>query len=304
MTRGPDTSAVPAGFAERDVAVEATTLHVATGGSGPPVLLLHGYPETHRMWDRVAVQLAQRYTVIAPDLRGYGDSGKPTAGSDHAEYGKRAMAADQVQLMDALGFERFAVAGHDRGGRVAHRLCLDHPERVSRAAVLDIVPTLHMFEQVDMAFAMTYFHWFFLAQAPDLPEHMIGADAEGWLRGALGRWSAAGAEGSAFAPEAVAEYVRCFAEPAAITASCEDYRAGTTIDLQHDRASRAAGQRVVVPLVALYGARGFVGRQYDVESVWREYADDVTAVGVDCGHFIPEEAPDETVALLTEHLDG
>lgn len=287
------------GFRSVDVAVDETTIHAVVGGDGPPLLLLHGYPQTHRMWDPVVPALARDHTVVVPDLRGYGDSGKPVAGPDHAAYAKRAMADDQVQLMAALGFERFAVAGHDRGARVAHRLVLDRPERVERVAVLDIVPTLHMFENTDMAFATGYFHWFFLAQAPDLPERMIGADPEDWLRGALQRWSGPGAE---FDPEAVAEYLRCFRDPAAITASCEDYRAAATIDLEHDREDRDAGRRVEVPLLALYGAHGFVGSRYDVEAVWRAYATDVTTHAAASGHFVPEEAPAETAERLHAFL--
>lgn len=290
-----------AGFREVDVPVEGTTIHATVGGEGPPVLLLHGYPETRHMWGHVAPALARHHTVVAADLRGYGDSGRPEPDADHAAYSKRAMAADQTQLMSALGHERFALVGHDRGARVAHRLCLDHAERVERVAVIDIVPTLHMFETTDQVSATTYFHWFFLAQAPDLPERMIAHDPDDWLRTCLERWSA---PGERFDPEAVEQYLRWFRSPGAIAASCEDYRAGATIDLDHDRASRDAGERVTAALLALYGARGFVGGHYDVGAVWRSYAGDVTVHGADSGHFVPEEAPDETVEQLLAHLAG
>lgn len=289
------------GFRDVDVPVGETTIRATVGGEGPPLLLLHGYPETRHMWGSIAPALARHHTVVAADLRGYGDSGRPEPDAAHAAYSKRAMAADQAQLMSELGHERFALAGHDRGARVAHRLCLDHAERVERVAVLDIVPTLHMFETTDQVSATTYFHWFFLAQAPDLPERMIAHDPDDWLRTCLERWSA---PGTRFDPEAVEQYLRWFRAPGAIAASCEDYRAGASIDLEHDRASRDADARITAPLLALYGARGFVGSHYDVEAVWRSYAGDVTVHGADSGHFVPEEAPDETVEQLLAHLAG
>ncbi|MFI0358012.1 alpha/beta fold hydrolase [Actinomadura sp. 9N407] len=287
------------GFDIRDVTVDGVAVHALVGGAGPPVLLLHGYPQTHAMWHRVAPALARDHTVVAADLRGYGDSAKPAGGPDHAEYSKRAMAADQVGLMDMLGYERFAVVGHDRGARVAHRMCLDHPERVTRAAMLDIVPTRHIFANVDRDLAHGYYHWFFLAQAPDLPERLIGADPEYYLRRKLAQWSA---DTASFAPEAVAEYVRCFSDPATIHASCEDYRAAATIDLEHDDADAAAGRRVECPVLALWGSRGFVGGHYDVVAVWRDYAADVQGTSVDSGHFPAEEAPDATTRALTDFL--
>jgi haloacetate dehalogenase len=288
-----------AGFRVLDVDAAGIDIHARIGGSGPPVLLLHGYPQTHVMWHRVAPELARSHTVVVADLRGYGDSEKPPAGPDHAEYGKRAMAADQVRLMTALGFDRFAAVGHDRGARVVHRMCLDHPDAVERAAVLDIVPTLHIFDNVDRGMATAYYHWFFLAQAAELPERLIAADPEYYLRTSIQRWSAGTFP---FEPAAVEEYVRCFADPAAIAASCEDYRAGASIDLDDDAADRRAGNRVRCPLLVLWGLRGFVGGHYDVLSIWRDYATDVRGGGLHCAHFVAEEEPDATTEALVDFL--
>jgi haloacetate dehalogenase len=283
----------------RDVTVDGVRVHAEIGGSGPPVLLLHGYPQCHLMWHRAAPELARAHTVVAADLRGYGDSAKPPAGDDHAGYGKRAMAADQVGLMRALGFDRFAVVGHDRGARVAHRMCLDHPEAVTRVAVLDIAPTRHMFNTADLSFGRAYYHWFFLAQPPELPERLIGSDPEFFLRSSMARWSA---DPAAFDPAAMAEYLRHFADPDTIRASCEDYRAAASIDLEHDEEDFTAGRRVCCPLLALWGGRGFVSRQYDVLEVWRRYAEDVRGAALDCGHFLAEEAPEGTVEALGQFL--
>jgi haloacetate dehalogenase len=291
------------GFAVRDVVVDGTSLHAVVGGDGPPVLLLHGYPQTHVMWHRVAPALAEAHTVVAADLRGYGDSGRPASDPDHAAYSKRAMAADQVGLMRKLGFDRFGVVGHDRGARVAHRLCLDHPDVVSRVALLDIVPTRHVFSHVDRGLAQAYYHWFFLAQPADLPERLIGGDPSYFLRRKLAHWSAPDAT-DAFAPEAVEEYARCFCDPDSIHASCEDYRAAASIDLDHDEVDAGNGTRVRCPALVLWGGRGFVGRHYDVLAVWREYAADVGGAAIDCGHFLAEEAPETTVAALTRFLAG
>ena len=288
-------------FQRRDVEVDGTRLHAAVAGDGPPVLLLHGYPQSHVMWHRIAPALAERHTVVLADLRGYGDSSRPATVPDHASYSKRAMAADQVGLMRRLGFETFALVGHDRGARVAHRLCLDHPEAVSRVALLDIVPTRHVFGHVDRALAQAYYHWFFLSQPADLPEHLIGADPGYWVRRKLVQW--AGAAGiDAFAPEAVEQYVRSFSDPEVVRASCEDYRAGASIDLEHDEVDAAAGRRVACPLLVLWGAEGFVGRAYDVLDVWSEYAKEVSGHALGCGHFLAEERPDETLAALGEFL--
>ncbi len=283
------------GFEYRVVETSGARINVAVAGSGPPLLLLHGYPQTHAMWHLVAPRLARRFTVVAADLRGYGDSSKPPGGLDHAAYSKRAMAGDMAEVMTALGNDRFAVAGHDRGARVTHRLALDFPSRVERACVMDIAPTLHMFDSTDQAFATGYYHWFFLIQPDGLPERLIGADPKWYLTEKLRRWSAPGAK---FAPDAVAEYVRCFASPDGIRASCEDYRAAASIDLEHDRADRDSGMKVRCPLLVLWGGRGFVARSYDVLEVWRRYATQVEGRPLDCGHFLPEEQPDAVAAEL------
>lgn len=290
------------GFRTRDVDAGDTRIHAVVAGDGPPLLLLHGYPQTHVMWHRLAPALAERHTVVAADLRGYGDSGKPPGGPGHAAYSKRAMADDQVRLMRELGFDRFAVVGHDRGARVTHRMCLDHPDTVSRAALLDIVPTRHVFTHVDRELAQTYDHWFFLSQPADLPEQLVGAVPETFLRRKLAQWSGAGTI-KAFDPDAVAEYVRCF-DDATIHASCEDYRAAATVDLEHDEVDAAAGRRVGCPVLVLWGEGGFVGRHYDVLAVWRAYAADVRGRPVPGGHFLPEEAPEPTLAALGEFLAG
>ncbi|MQA09577.1 MAG: alpha/beta fold hydrolase [Pseudonocardiaceae bacterium] len=287
------------GFRTHDVDVGGVRIHAVVGGDGPPVLLLHGYPQTHVMWHRVAPKLARDHTVVAADLRGYGDSGKPPGGERHEAYSKRAMAADQLRLMTELGFDEFAIVGHDRGARVAHRLSLDAPGRVSRVAVLDIAPTRHMYRTADSEFARAYYHWFFLIQPYDLPERLIGADPEYFLNTKLGQW---GARAGAHTPEAKAEYLRCWSDPATVHASCEDYRAAAGIDLEHDERDERAAHRLTMPLLALWGERGFVGRYYPLLDVWREYADDVRGHGVDCGHFLAEESPAETTTALREFL--
>jgi haloacetate dehalogenase len=255
------------------------------------------------MWHRVAPGLVDRHTVVLADLRGYGDSSRPASTADHASYSKRAMAADQVGLMHELGFDTFSVVGHDRGARVAHRLCLDHPGAVSRVALLDIVPTRHVFTHVDRALAEAYYHWFFLSQEADLPEHLIGADPDYFLRRKLDQWS--GSRGSAaFAPEAVEEYVRCFRDPEVIRATCEDYRAAASIDLEHDEVDAVAGRRVECPALVLWGAEGFVGRAYDVLEVWRAYATDVRGQALGGGHFLAEEEPGATLTALRDFLSA
>ena len=284
------------GFETHRLAAGGTEIFLRTGGSGPPVLLLHGYPQTHAIWHRVAPVLAGRFTVVCADLRGYGDSGKPPGGPGHAAYAKRAMARDMAEAMAALGHERFMVAGHDRGGRVTHRLCLDHPERVVRAAVLDIVPTLTLFRATDQAFATGYYHWFFLSQPEPLPERLIGADPLFFLHHKLGHWSA-GKNSTWAAPEALAEYERCFADPAVIHASCEDYRAAATIDLVHDAADGSA--RIACPLLVLWGEHGLMHRRFDVLATWRgKVAGPIEGRPLPCGHFLPEEQPEATAAEL------
>jgi haloacetate dehalogenase len=286
-------------FTEDRIDVGGAVIAVATAGDGPPVLLLHGYPQTRACWHRVAHALAERFRVVVADLRGYGDSSKPPGDAAHAAYSKRAMAQDMVSAMAALGHDRFAVVGHDRGGRVAHRMALDHPAVVTRAAVLDIVPTRTLFAGTDQAFATAYYHWFFLIQPDGLPEAMIGRDPGWFLRETVRRWSG---RAEPVAEEALREYVRAFSEPAAIHASCEDYRAAATIDLEHDDADIAAGRRVRCPLLVLWGEHGAMHRLHDVLATWREVADDVRGHAIPCGHFLPEEAPAETLAALAPFL--
>jgi haloacetate dehalogenase len=274
--------------------ISIRTRHRLTPGR-PPVLLLHGNPQTHFMWHAVAPRLAERYSVVATDLTGYGESAKPPTTDDHAPYSKRAMARTQVALMRRLGCERFVVAGHDRGGRVAYRMALDHPECVARLAVLDIVPTWEAYKRADMAFGMSYFHWFFLAQPFDLPERLIGAAPDLYWQ----RHTSREPKGPGFfAPEALADYLRCFRDPATIHAICEDYRAAASIDMAHDEADRRAGRRIDPPVLALWGARGRLEAWYDVLEIWREWARDVRGRALDCGHYLPEERPDEVVAEL------
>ncbi len=283
------------GFKTERIPVDGVNINVRVGGRGRPLLLLHGYPQTHVMWHRVAPRLAEDFTVVAADLRGYGDSGKPASDPDHAAYSKRASAADQVAMMRELGFERFAVAGHDRGGRVAHRMALDHPERIDRLAVLDIAPTHKVFAAADRRLATLYYHWFFLIQPNGLPERLIGNDPEFYIRHKMGGGLG---DPEAFAPEAMAEYIRCFSDPATIHASCEDYRAAASIDLEHDEAD--LDRRLNCPLLVLWGAKGVVAQLYDVLDVWRERAADVRGEALDCGHYLAEEAPAETYAALRD----
>ncbi len=288
------------GFERVRVETRDAEINAVRGGSGPPVLLLHGYPQTHAMWHLVAPRLAEDFTVVAADLRGYGDSSKPFGSEDHATYSKRAMAADGVQIMESLGFESFAAVGHDRGGRVGHRMALDHPDRVRRLAVLDIVPTRHVYATVGKELATAYYHWFFFIQPYDLPETLIGADPGYYLRKKLGGW---GTSLDTFAPEVLAEYERCFDE-ATIHASCEDYRAAASIDLVHDDADRDEGRKIACPLLTLWGGLGVIERLYDVREVWREYAHDVRGKPIDAGHFLAEEKPEETARELVNFLEG
>ncbi len=284
------------GFAELEIDTGETTIRLRKGGAGPPLLLLHGHPQTHAMWHRVAPMLARDFTVVAADLRGYGDSGKPPTTADHEPYSKRAMARDQIAVMRALGYQSFYVAGHDRGGRVAYRMALDHPERVLRLAVLDIVPTGEMYRRTDMSFALGYWHWFFLPQPYDFPERVIAADPDRFY---LER-HAGPDPADLFAPEALAEYRRCWRNPATIHAMCEDYRAGATIDFQLDEADRRAGRRIGCPLLALWGSRGRMGDWYDVLAIWRDWAGSVRGKSLDCGHYLAEEAPAETARALVD----
>lgn len=284
------------GFTTRQITTSGTTINCVTGGSGPGLLLLHGYPQTHAMWHKIAPRLAQDFTVVAADLRGYGDSGKPHGDAEHRTYSKRAMAQDQVEVMQQLGFETFYLVGHDRGARVSHRLTLDHAQRVRKLAVLDIIPTHRMFAIVNKEFATSTYHWFFLIQPYDLPERLIGGAPERFLHNSFGRAP------EAHTPEALAEYVRCFCDPAAIHATCEDYRAGASIDLVYDDEDLKAGKRVACPMFALWSDKGYVGRTQDVLGVWRDYATNVQGQSLPCGHFLAEEMPDETYAIIRKFL--
>jgi haloacetate dehalogenase len=284
-------------FNEAKVSTSGTTIHAIFGGTGPAVLLLHGYPQTHVLWHKIATRLAENFTVVATDLRGYGDSGKPAGGENHAGYSKRAMALDQVEVMKHFGFERFAVVGHDRGGRVGHRMAADHPERVERLAVLDIVPTHKLFHSVSKEFATAYYHWFFLIQPAPFPETLIRNSVEFFLNQRFGPLMP-----DKITPAAYTEYLRCFRDPATIHASCEDYRAAASIDLQHDDAD--LNRKIACPVLALWAERGAMHGLYDVLTTWRERAENVTGKALPCGHYLPEEAPEETLAELRAFLRG
>ncbi|MGE5866362.1 MAG: alpha/beta fold hydrolase [Rhizobacter sp.] len=291
------------GFEAGVHAVNGQRIFARVGGrvDGPPLLLLHGFPQTHAIWHRVAQRLADRHRLVMPDLRGYGDSSKPEGGPDHAEYSKRAMAQDMVALMQSLGHPRFALCGHDRGGRVAHRLALDHPDAVQALALVDIAPTLDMYEATDMAFARAYYHWFHLIQPEPLPERMIGGDPLGYLHWKLGGWGAGGL--AHVEPQALADFERCFADPAAIHATCEDYRASAGIDLVHDRASRAAGEKIACEVLLLWGERGVVHRLFDPMALWQaQCSAAVRGEALPAGHFIPEEVPDRVADALAAFL--
>lgn len=289
---------LPGTFRTVRIDVNGIMINCAVAGDGPPLLMVHGYPQTHLMWHHLAPTLAEQFTVVLADLRGYGDSAKPEPTATSDNYAKRAMAADQVGLMATLGFDRFALVGHDRGARVSHRLALDFPTVVTRLALLDIVPTRHVFRNVDRVTAASYFFWFFLSAGGGVPETMIGADPDYWLNSTMLRMS----DGHDFAPGVRAEYLRCFSDPATISASCADYRAAATIDLEHDDATAAAAEKITCPTLVLWGERGLLGRHYDVLDVWREYASDVRGTALPSGHFIAEEAPDETLAALRGFL--
>ncbi len=295
----PGASPLLPGFEYQRVDVAGVTVNCAIGGSGPPVLLLHGYPENHLMWHGVAPDLAQDHTVVLADLRGYGDSGKPAPDAAGEVYSKRAMARDQAGLMHHLGFTQFQLVGHDRGARVSHRLALDHPGAVTRLAVLDIVPTRHVLHNVTLTMAASYYHWFFLPARRGIPEHMIGADPGYWIRSIVGPLLGRGAS---LEPAVMDDYIRCFSDPGTIAGSCADYRSAVTADLVHDDETFAAGHKIDCPVLALWGAQSFVGREYEPLAVWREYAPDVRGEALPTGHFLPEEAPALVTAALRDFL--
>ena len=286
-------------FEYRRVEVDGIGINTAVAGEGSPLLLLHGYPQTHLLWRHVAPALAARHTVVVTDLRGYGDSDKPAPDPDDVRYSKRAMARDQVGVMHELGFDRFTVIGHDRGARVGHRLALDHPDVVTALAVLDIVPTRHLLHHVTRAMALGYFHWFFLA-AGDIPEQLLAGSMEFWVRAMIERLLA---PGNTIEPEVMAEYVRCMSTPDAIAATTADYRAATTTDLVDDDAAVDAGEKVRCPTLALWGEQSFVGRNYAPLDVWPRYCADVRGTALPCGHFLPEEEPERTVEELLRFVD-
>jgi haloacetate dehalogenase len=293
--RAPSEAFFP-GFDARSIRTSGATIHALRGGSGPPLLLLHGYPQTHVEWHKIAPDLARSFTVVMTDLRGYGDSSKPDGGSNHEGYSKRAMALDQLEVMRALGYDRFAVAGHDRGARVAWRMAVEHPEHVTRLAVLDIVPL--PYAMVTRDFATQYFHWFFLIQPAPFPETLIGNNADFYLRSRFLRPT--GGTG-AITEAAYAEYLRCFKMAETIHATCEDYRAGATVDIEHS--NQDGSKKVVCPTLVLWGERGTVGRLYDVMAIWRQHAVDVRGKALAAGHFLPEEVPAETLMELTRFME-
>ncbi|MFJ1251354.1 alpha/beta fold hydrolase [Cupriavidus sp. CuC1] len=287
------------GFTPHRIPCGDVEINAIVGGQGPALLLLHGHPQTHVIWHKVAATLARHFTVVATDLRGYGDSGKPAGLPDHANYSKRSMAQDQVTAMRALGFARFLVMAHDRGGRVAHRMALDHPDAVRRLVTLDIAPTLAMYEQTNLQFALAYYHWFFLIRPAPFPETLIEADPALYLRSTMGSRSAGLAP---FTEAAMGEYLRCLSLPGAAHGLCEDYRASASIDLEHDRADLAAGRKVECEMLALWGEQGAVGRCFAPLEEWRKVARNVSGKSLPCGHYIAEEMPelllDETLPFL------
>ncbi len=288
------------GFEQRSVEVdEQLRINAVVGGSGPPLLLLHGHPQTLAIWHRVAPALAERFTVVAADLRGYGDSSKPAGAADHANYSKRAMAADQVALMRDLGFDRFDLLAHDRGARVAHRLAVDHPLAVSRLIMLDVAPTLAMYQQTSEAFARAYWHWFFLIQPAPLPERLIEADPAAYIRDVMGRRSAGLAP---FDPLALAEYQRCIALAGAAHGICEDYRAAAGIDMAHERDDIEAGRLIEPPALVLWGEQGVIQKCFEPLNEWRRLARQVDGEALPCGHYIAEEAPDALLAKVLPFL--
>jgi haloacetate dehalogenase len=283
------------GFRRQTIETSGTSINVVTGGSGPPLLLLHGYPQTHIEWRKMAPDLSANHTLVMPDLRGYGDSGTPPAGDNHINYSKRAMALDQVEVMEKLGFQRFAVVSHDRGARVAHRMALDHADRVTKLVMIDICPTHYMYQATDQAMASAYYHWFFMIQQAPYPETLIGRSVDEVLKYLMGTVMPHGVE-----PEAYAEYRRCFSNPETIRGTCEDYRAAASIDLRHDEADM--DKKISCPVLVLWGANGFVGKKYDVVSVWKERAIRVSGKALPGGHWLAEELPEQLLAEVKGFL--
>jgi len=282
-------------FKDASATVDGVRIKAIQGGNGPALLLLHGHPQTHAIWHKVVPELTKHFTVVAADLRGYGDSGKPEGLPDHSNYSKRRMAQDQVDLMRKLGYESFAVLAHDRGGRVAARMALDHPAVVRKLITLDVAPTLAMYEQTSFEFARAYWHWFFLVRPAPFPETLIRADADLYLKQTIGARSAGL---KPFTPEAYAEYLRCLQQPGTAHGICEDYRASVTIDLEHDRESLAKGQKITCDFLALWGAEGVIEKCFDPVAEWKHFSDNVSGHSLPCGHYIPEEAPE----LLLERV--
>jgi haloacetate dehalogenase len=284
------------GFSTEMIATAGTRICTLRKGSGPPLLLLHGYPQTHFIWHKIAERLSDEYSVVLTDLRGYGDSGKPEGGERHANYSFRAMAQDQIDVMHHLGYGEFYVAAHDRGARTAHRMCLDHPAAVRKVCLLDIVPTLRMYQDTTKEFATRYMWWFFLIQKAPLPEHMIGADPQFFLEQ---HFTLQNGTPGALTADAMKEYVRCFCTPEAIHASCEDYRAAADIDLEMDEADQRNGRKVSCPLHALWGAKGAIGKLWNVIDVWKQHANGpVSGKALDAGHYLTEEQPEEVLHEL------
>jgi len=301
----PQNPAVPStdmfkGFKSQKIQTTEATINVVSGGQGPPLLLLHGNPETHVMWHKVAPRLATEFSVFAADLRGYGDSSKPEGGENHSNYSKRAMALDQIELMSHFGFDKFAVVGHDRGGRVGHRMALDHPDRITKLAVLDIVPTYDLLHRVTNEVATAFFHWFFLIQPSPFPETLIASNVEFYLKYMMFRDMAHNEVPAWMGEDAFAEYLRCYRDPAALHATCEDYRAGESIDMKHDE--QDLNRKITCPVLVLWGKVGAVQKYFDVLSVWRERALNVSGKPVAGRHFLPEETPDELLLELRAFL--
>ena len=285
-------------FTRTEIKTSGARIVTVYGGNGPPLLLMHGNPFSHLSWHKFAPRLAEQFTVVATDLRGYGDLEKPPGGADHANYSFRAMAQDQIEVMAALGHDRFYAAGHDRGARVLHRMCLDHPAEVVRAAILDIIPQHHLLNNVTRAWGTFSWHWFFMIQPYDFPERLMSADPDYFIEKKLAKT----AQGlSFFDPRALAEYKRYFRNPATVHAMCEDYRATHGVDLDMDTKDFAAGRKIACPVLLLWGATGGVGRNHDAEQIWRRYASDIRgAKALPCGHYLSEEAPEETYRELRD----